>query len=539
MQSKQFTRHQRSSSSRSKTSPGYESEYEDNEGNLYGKPRNIGEGSFAKARSFATFDGKEIVVLQPIYDGYDSEDAEQSTAKEHFFNLMYPDGPVERIELEKGYRLILPKIPGKDLDRMDKGFWTEKNKIDLFISIIHALQKVHEKKLIMIDLNAGNIKYEQKTGACYLIDGGSSKKIGEAISNNYLCGTLELLKDSQKQYMKTPPECWYLPDSNPLPAEESMDVYSLAALFKGAPNYALTSLPIASLLSTCLSMDPLRRPSLEYLLHAFTKAKSHYEADLQTVSTLLSNASLGPSCYHHLIKEHPITNVLFNLNTLKEYHLVTQNNLKLLNTPNIDLSSMTDLLILLKKMGFPNTPALYKELIGISLYLNRSKFNILSESITLLYQAQLLTLPNFIAAAKEDKLNDVLNALLTLLTRGLLNKQASQSDLDPMLSYPNHQEAAIVWGLLRTAGLSYNYQKVMSRPDLNEFVLLLKVLENSDLLNENNLEWLLKDQHPKILVRKLVDKKYPFWDPNSQEQQAKRYKASVTQLEVNPFQIKF
>jgi serine/threonine protein kinase len=430
--------------------------------------------------------------------------------KANLCSPMSPDGPVEHIALDGEDRLILPNTTGQELNKIDKEFWNEKNKIDLFISIIHALQKAHEKDLIMLHLKADNIKYDQKTKTCFFIDSGASIKKGDVLSDTYLCSTTEILNQSRTQHTQIAPECWYLPKSHPLPAKESMDVFSLAALFHCLSNGTPISPLLAWSLRTCGSKDPLIRPSLENLLNAFTRAQSRYKEDLQTVRTLLLNGSLDPSSYNHLIQGHLMQTVLFNLNQLKEHNLVTQNSLELINKPNIDLSSVTDLLILLTIKNLPNTPARHKELVDISSYLNRDKFKILSESITLLYGARLLTLPNFIAAANEGTLNDFLKALSSLRCRGLLNEQASQSDLDPMISCPKHHEAAIVWGLLRTAGLSSHYETVMSRPDLNEFVFLLKALENSALLDTKNLEKLLKDQDPKSLAGMLIQKKIPF-----------------------------
>lgn len=150
-----------------------ESCYESEGETLYYPEKNIGSGTYAKARKFQSADGhRSLAVLKP--KDKDDIDFIEVYNKYKFFKTLYPKQSIELIEREDTYRLVLPYIVGVPYEKLH--LTNKRQQIKLFISAIEALKDCHNKGYIVLDLKADNIHYDMSSGKSYLLDGGISVK---------------------------------------------------------------------------------------------------------------------------------------------------------------------------------------------------------------------------------------------------------------------------------------------------------------------------------------------------------------------------
>lgn len=155
-----------------------ESCYESEGETEYYPEKNIGSGTYAKARKFQSADGqKSCAVLKPR--DQDDIDFKEVYNKYQFFKTLYPTQNIELIEQENTYRLVLPYIVGIPYEKLH--FTTQRQQIKLFISAIEALKDCHNKGYIVLDLKGDNIHYDMNSGKSYLLDGGISVKKDELL----------------------------------------------------------------------------------------------------------------------------------------------------------------------------------------------------------------------------------------------------------------------------------------------------------------------------------------------------------------------
>ncbi len=235
----------------------------------------LAQGSYCKVRTFEPDNPEKIpkVVLEPISDPYFNE----AINKHQFFKALYP---LQAVSLQifsnaKGpstYRLVLPKITGTpyaDL-RVD----TQYKQQLIFASSLHALDNLHQKGYVYVDLKEDNILFNSNTNESSLIDGGQAKKQGELLSRStFVQENLALVAErrSDLDFMQIAPECW---DTVRVPAKTSMDIYSLGSMLQRL--FRPIALQLKPLLDLCSNNDPEKRPTLLYLqeqLHAIFVAE--------------------------------------------------------------------------------------------------------------------------------------------------------------------------------------------------------------------------------------------------------------------------
>ncbi|KTD02931.1 protein kinase domain-containing protein [Fluoribacter gormanii] len=234
-----------------------ESCYESEGETLYYPEKNIGSGTYAKARKFQSADGhRSLAVLKP--KDKDDIDFIEVYNKYKFFKTLYPKQSIELIEREDTYRLVLPYIVGVPYEKLH--LTNKRQQIKLFISAIEALKDCHNKGYIVLDLKADNIHYDMSSGKSYLLDGGISVKKDMLLDPNiFVVKTKEELISKKKKYTQIAPECW---SQTPISAQKSMDVYALGSMMQSILE---PSADINRLIQLCLAPKPEHRPTLHTL----------------------------------------------------------------------------------------------------------------------------------------------------------------------------------------------------------------------------------------------------------------------------------
>ncbi|WP_058457910.1 protein kinase domain-containing protein [Legionella bozemanae] len=234
-----------------------ESCYESEGETEYYPEKNIGSGTYAKARKFQSADGqRSCAVLKPR----DQDDIgfKEVYNKYQFFKTLYPTQNIELIEQENTYRLVLPYIVGIPYEKLH--FTNQMQQIKLFISAIEALKDCHNKGYIVLDLKADNIHYDINSGKSYLLDGGISVKKDELLDPDiFAVDSNEDRMSKKKKYTQIAPECW---SKTPISAQKSMDVYALGSMMQSVLK---PSSDINRLIQLCLAPKPEHRPTLHTL----------------------------------------------------------------------------------------------------------------------------------------------------------------------------------------------------------------------------------------------------------------------------------
>lgn len=241
------------------------SEYESDDGTTYPIAGQAGAGAYAIARvakSKNTPD--EVIVLSPRKGK--TVDFIEATTKYRFFRALYPDAKIaffdDRETLDDPtYRTVLPRIPGYPYTQLMPH--TEKEKINLFLSAIEALEDAHEKGKVVVDLQENNIFYHQPENKSYLIDGGLSANKGSPLRDDVFCSTDHAHLAQQKAlHNHIAPECW---SRRPVIANEKMDIYSLGHLME--KTLLCPPARVNALIDACKQPNPQNRPSLRELKH--------------------------------------------------------------------------------------------------------------------------------------------------------------------------------------------------------------------------------------------------------------------------------
>jgi ankyrin repeat protein len=255
------------------------SDYEDEEGNHYSPAGELGKGNFAEARVLKTQDPKApklMAVLQPVEGDLVSEHDVSSlevNSKLLFFKKVHPQRPSQIFWQpdKKSYRLVVPYLPGVSYS----AFITHRHvlrrselrRIEVFISAVSELARVHQVSLVVVDLKRDNILFDVSDMTSHIIDGGSAVTVGEDIYCDKAKGVFpQLAPEIYNGFAKASP---------------AMDIYSLGVMLRELfhPN---DSAFINNLLDACINEKPSERPSTSALLQQL----KDYHATLQSFTHL-------------------------------------------------------------------------------------------------------------------------------------------------------------------------------------------------------------------------------------------------------------
>jgi serine/threonine protein kinase len=290
------------------------SDYESDGGTKYTPKKVLGKGTSSRARLFTSKNNKKNkVVLDPIE--LSEIDEREIQNKFNFFKTLYSNQAElfrfeqkyysdNELETINNYRMILPLVPGVPYNEVDL---TDPNtQWSLLKSAVKAIKDCHKNKIIIIDIKGSNIHYDEKTGKSYLIDGGTSAKIGEAVFPEiFQQDNNEKVKEKKALYRYLPPECW---STKEVLATPKMDIYSLFYMFALLQTKQKNKHPIIeNLMIICCQQQPSIRPSLDEIEGLLENEK------LQQI--LLNLIDEYQTISLNLSKE--------NKNTLKEYLLET------------------------------------------------------------------------------------------------------------------------------------------------------------------------------------------------------------------------
>lgn len=249
---------------------GYGSDYESDGGTSYRQARKIGQGNYSQARLFQSQDHRTIVSLKPQHNNFDIVEAEK---KFHFFKTLYPQAQVRFFNhpTSNTYRLVIPEIPGRSLQSIH--IKSEHQFIDLSIAAIDALIDCHQKGLVVIDLKEDNIHFDSETNKAYLIDGGLSSDINQAVYPDiFKQHSLDEVNESRTHYPHLAPECWA---TKKMAAAPTMDVYALGHMMKrlSKKNDITLSQTLQTIIPSCTHENPRERPELSHLKNDLEQIK--------------------------------------------------------------------------------------------------------------------------------------------------------------------------------------------------------------------------------------------------------------------------
>jgi hypothetical protein len=250
---------------REREEPGYESEYEDDEGNKYKSCRYAGSGSSAKGREFKSSnpERKNVIVLAPR-EGLSDEAIKEVLNKRDFFQEVHSDKgnthyfPPDYFLSKDTYRLVVPQMPGMQYSKFNVYCSLKKSgQLKLILLAIQAIEFSHKKGRISLDCNLGNIIYDFTTGTSNVIDGGFSAKVGDEIDKSV----------NEDKVQSLAPECKRKSNVT-VTAQPPMDVYSFGYCFKEQFQKGLDS-EIRTILNKCTLYAPEKRPTLSQLTDEF------------------------------------------------------------------------------------------------------------------------------------------------------------------------------------------------------------------------------------------------------------------------------
>lgn len=246
-----------------------ESDYEDDDGNVYSVVETVGKGKVDRVRKLKPQkDGSSLVVIGSVDPN--RIDEKQCNFKYTFFRTHYaPFQPrLFKKDTTSEYRLIVPFIPGETYSQLLESEGRVRDielQIKLFRSLISELRLLHSRGLVYLDLKTDNVLYDKATGNSKLIDGGNA-----AAMNGEMPGVFQRRERELAQYRKEcfhiAPECWINPEtSTRLSPAPSMDVYSLGVMMLRYMFDAELDSDLSAMTALCLEQDPAKRPTLECL----------------------------------------------------------------------------------------------------------------------------------------------------------------------------------------------------------------------------------------------------------------------------------
>ncbi len=225
--------------------------------------RDLGQGRRAKARLFRSDKGTKRVILQPS-DPRNVDTAEAKN-KADSYKTAYPSRPVNYFEFtapQLDYRLDVDFFPGNTYEQSNIN--TPSKFITHYLAAARALRAYHDKGRVIIDLKSDNMLHVASLldSTTYLIDGGTSRKIGEPLGNTFYVSSDAAKERAKELCWHYAPECWFMRIA-PL-ADVKMDVYALAKTM-GAFLPKKSGLIYDSLISPYLQLNPKLRPTLDEL----------------------------------------------------------------------------------------------------------------------------------------------------------------------------------------------------------------------------------------------------------------------------------
>lgn len=242
---------------------GNNSGYESDEGTYYQPQKELGSGTFSRARKFQSITGKTRAVIAPL--STKSADFKEVETKYQFFKALYPDKDVRLFKRGTTYRLIAPLISGERYDHLS--ITSPEELINIFLSAIEVLINCHNKGCIVVDLKEDNIYYDTSTNKSFLIDGGISVRQGEYVDPIiFKAPTAEAVKAFREKYYHIAPECW---STAVVRAHAAMDIYSLGNMMARVIRKRLSTNPdrhqLLKITDSCQRKDISQRPSLDAL----------------------------------------------------------------------------------------------------------------------------------------------------------------------------------------------------------------------------------------------------------------------------------
>lgn len=254
--------------------------------NKYEQIKLLGEGSFGKAFLVECIEDKSLAVIKTIELGAMSEDEKNEALLESKIleKLQHPNIiKFKEVFLEKNSRLniVMDYADGGDLQQRIKSmknsrFFSESQILDWFTQTCLAIKHIHDRKILHRDVKSQNI-FLTKNGLVKLGDFGIAK-------------CLDLTIDKVKTIVGTP---YYLSPEllQNRPYSFKNDIWALGVLLYEmcclkmpfeAPNLPILSLKIIkcsytpisdryskelrTLVSNCLNVDPIKRPSVKEIL---------------------------------------------------------------------------------------------------------------------------------------------------------------------------------------------------------------------------------------------------------------------------------
>ena len=253
---------------------GYDSGYESDGETSYQRDRDIGEGNYSKARLFKSKNDKTVVSLTPKNENINFVESQK---KFHFFKILYPNDQVAIFinEPKTTYRLVIPEIPGCSFKSLT--IQSTEEFINLFIAAIDALMDCHQKGLVVIDLKEDNIHFDEKNKKAFLIDGGLSSEIDEAVYPDiFKKNSLNDVEQARSTYTHLAPECW---STKEIPAATSMDIYTLGHMMErfGKRNNMILNQRLQKIIQSCTNKNPIVRPDLIELKKDLKQVKTIWE----------------------------------------------------------------------------------------------------------------------------------------------------------------------------------------------------------------------------------------------------------------------
>jgi serine/threonine protein kinase len=216
----------------------------------------IGQGNYCIAREVTD---TNLLILKPLDD--DEPNLNEARAKFEFFQTVYPEHFSQLIIADDTYRLFVEKMPG--IPYWNFSISDERSALKIYLTAIQELKRSHAKSIILIDLKADNILFNQTNVRSFLIDGGCSTKKDCIINPRIYANPAKHAK--KHEYWHIAPECWSV---DPVLAKESMDVYSLGMLMYSKMTQFINDdnkNALGSLLQNAIHVDPAKRATLEEL----------------------------------------------------------------------------------------------------------------------------------------------------------------------------------------------------------------------------------------------------------------------------------
>lgn len=243
---------------------GEDSEYDSEGGTTtFRYYRDLGKGCRDKARLFRSDKGTKKVVMKPVNPN--NVDTIGAKNKACFYKTIYPSRPTHYFEFKNpqlDYRLEVDYFPGDIYEK--SSIDTSSKFITYYLAAVRALRACHDKGRVVVDLKFDNMLHvgSLTNSTTYLIDGGTSRKIGEPLSNTFYISSYAAKERAKELCWHYAPECWFTGVA-PL-AHVTMDIYSLAKVM-GSLLPKKSGFIYDALISPYIKLDPGARLTLDEL----------------------------------------------------------------------------------------------------------------------------------------------------------------------------------------------------------------------------------------------------------------------------------